>query len=269
MNQNFWGHPLLNAPLYFLGSLPFQQVDQSIDFVKEHSSHLPFLPQLPEANPQEDMSAQLLRGIELGYLDSEASSCLESFQNEFVESPRVKIQVVGPYTLGRTMSGSVEEVLPQWLHFWVGFVKQLKQAGFRQELWLQLDEPLWDAKRPLPENYPNFLRLLHDSRSHLRVGIHSCAPARPKLTTELKIDADFFSLNFVDQPLKPKEEEEWREYLGKGKALVAGRIKKGGEITPFPLSDEFPETALASTVCGLYDWTEEEIKITFQRLKKA
>ncbi|NDD05389.1 MAG: hypothetical protein EB078_10820, partial [Proteobacteria bacterium] len=88
----------MNLP-FFVGSLPFQSVSEAIDFVKKHSSHLPFLPQLPELNPQEDMIGQVLRGFELGHWDEKASTAMELFQNEFVESRRFKIQVAGPATV--------------------------------------------------------------------------------------------------------------------------------------------------------------------------
>lgn len=256
----------MNNSLFFLGSLPYESVTDAIDFVKKYSSHLPFLPQLPEANPQEDMVGQVLRGIELGYWDESASSCLELFQNEFVDAKRIKVQLAGPMTVARSLCTDTKEITPSWLNFWKGLVKQLTQAGFKQEIWLQIDEPFWSKDVKLPADYLYFLGEIKKSRPLLKLGLHSCNKQRPEMDEVLVPFTDFFSFNYIDSPMKAEDLATWTQLLSiTDLNLVMGVIPKG---TPFkgvrPRFDEkYNNRIWTSPPCGLYDWTAQEIETTF------
>ncbi len=257
----------MNHPLFFLGSLPYDSVIDAVNFVKQCSPSLPFLPQLPEANPQEDMVGQVLRGIELGHWDEQASSCLEYFQNEFVDAPRFKIQLAGPMTVARSLSTQFDEVTPSWMQFLKGLMKQLRQAGFQQEMWLQIDEPFWSSEVPLPPNYVEFLGEVRKSREKLKIGLHSCHKNRPKMDEVLAPFTDFFSFNYSVMPTTVEEIETWNQILSITDIhLVLGVIAKGvpfeGVITPF--DENFRDRLWVSPACGLYDWTSEDIQKTFQ-----
>ena len=79
-------------PLFFIGSLPFSNPAEAIDFVRRASPTFPFLPQLPGVNPQEDMVGQVLRGCELGCWDESASISFPGFLEAFADAPRVKFK---------------------------------------------------------------------------------------------------------------------------------------------------------------------------------
>lgn len=250
----------MKAPPFFIGSLPFQTSEEAIAFVKRVSSHLPFLPQLPEANPQEDMIGQVLRGFELGHWDERASSCLELFQNEFGDSPRFKIQIAGPFTVARSMSAPFEQVSKQWLAFWQGLRTQLRQGAFRGELWLQIDEPFWNKKNSLPEGYTRFLEAIRTSRAGLRLGMHSCATERPFIEKDILGLNDFFSFDFEKTPFSKEEQRFWEVPLGSEKTtLVVGKQTPADPHPEIPLFSDFPKNVWLSATCGLAGWTMEEI----------
>jgi len=198
---------ILEKPEFFVGSLPFQSVEEAILFVKKNSSHLPFLPQLPELNPQEDMIGQVLRGFELGFWDEKASVALEAFQNEFCESPRVKIQIAGPATVSRMLSLTEEKIIPQWEKLVVALLDQLRQGHFIGEIWLQIDEPLpkgtallLEGKHAAPKVMPYLfegrlseaIKKMRVGRQRVVFGLHSCATERPQLIARVTSRATVF-----------------------------------------------------------------------------
>jgi hypothetical protein len=254
----------LKALPFFAGSLPFLGASTAIKFVAEFSPHLPFLPQLPEGNPQEDPLAQTLRGVELGHWDEEASICLEEFQNEFVESLRVKIQVIGPYTLSRAISTPFSGFTAQWMRFWQGLSQQLRQAGFTQELWLQLDEPFWEGDRDLPLQYEALLDEVRSVRANLKVGIHSCHRNRPFPRESLRGRLDYLNFNFQDEPLRNEELA-----LAQHFTMIWGILNRGESELP-PLSAQLlPLSPWISAPCGLSEWSAQEIYLTFQNIVGA
>lgn len=252
---------------FFIGSLPFHTPEVAIDFVKRFSSHLPFLPQLPDANPNEDMIGQMLRGFQLGYWDEKASSCLELFQNEFGDAPRCKIQLAGPLTIARSMSNRLEQVIPQWLKFWEGLKKQLRQGAFRGELWLQIDEPSWSKEIGLGAGYEKFLEQIRNSRPNLKLGLHSCATNRPLIDKGILQLCDFFSFDFLLSPIASSEEEYWEEILANGRTrLILGLLNKDGKVPAIKLLENYPNQVFLSTPCGLYDWTLGDIERVYGKL---
>ncbi|NBT57527.1 hypothetical protein EBT16_01970 [bacterium] len=232
---------------FFVGSLPFQSVKEAIQFVKENSPHLPFLPQLPELNPQEDMIGQVLRGFELGYWDEKASIALEAFQNEFCESPRFKIQIAGPYTVSRTLSLPLSEIYPQWEALVLGISKQLRQGAFLGELWLQIDEPFWP-----PKGTALLLRDLEKKIPKSRLGVHSCATERPTPDAFESRLFRFFSLDCSRTPFMAEEKAFWEKWLKEDptRVFVWGYPQDSAQnLDSWPL--ENPQIWL-SAPCGLY-----------------
>jgi len=230
---------------FFVGSLPFQSVEKAIQFVKDNSSHLPFLPQLPELNPQEDMIGQVLRGFELGFWDEKASIALEAFQNEFCESPRFKIQIAGPYTVSKALSLPYDEIYPQWEKLVLGISKQLRQGAFTGELWLQIDEPFWP-----PKGRPYLLVGLELPKTVW--GIHCCATERPRLTPEELSRFRFFSLDCSRTPFSATERETWGKWLDEDPRRVFAwghPIDSPHTLDPWALSRS---QIWLSAPCGLY-----------------
>lgn len=232
---------------FFVGSLPFQSVEESIQFVKNNSSHLPFLPQLPELNPQEDMIGQVLRGFELGYWDEKASIALEAFQNEFCESPRFKIQIAGPNTVSRTLSLPIEEIYPQWEALVLGIAKQLRQGSFLGELWLQIDEPFWPSK-----GTALLLRDLQKKIPKSVFGVHCCATNRPiPDASELGLFR-FFSFDCSRTPFTEAEKTLWGKWLTEdpGRVFVWGHPQKSAQsLEPWVFQSS---QIWLSAPCGLY-----------------
>lgn len=232
-------------PTFFVGSLPFLSTKEAIQFVKDKSSHLPFLPQLPEMNPQEDMIGQVLRGFELGFWDEKASVALESFQNEFSESPRFKIQIAGPYTVSRALSLSEEEVWLNWQKLVLGISYQLRQGHFLGELWLQIDEPFWSKEKKPKAGYFENLEKISAQLSKTTWGLHSCATERPDLTPRELTHFRFLSFDCERTPVAKEELAKWEEWLKKDPKRI---LAWGGTATKGSTHNQI----WLSAPCGLY-----------------
>jgi len=233
-------------PAFFVGSLPFLNVPAAIEFVQKESAHLPFLPQLPELNPQEDMIGQVLRGFELGFWDEQASCALELFQNTFCESPGFKIQIAGPNTIARTLSLPFENIAPQWVTLVQGLHQQLRQGSFTGELWIQIDEPYLPHKGTaylLAELQPKLNRTVF--------GLHSCATVRPEADPELWAALRFMAFDCSKTPVSEAEKRLWDQWLQED----SRRVLAWGQPLNQPIEDAW---ALAqpqvwrSAPCGLY-----------------
>jgi methionine synthase II (cobalamin-independent) len=244
---------------FFIGSLPHQDPRDAIEFVKRYSPQLPFLPQLPESNPQEDMIGQVLRGLDLGFWDEKAASCLELFQNEFVDCPQFKIQIAGPYTVARSMSTRFMELAPLWIQFWKGLRKQISEAAFQGELWLQLDEPFWSANSPLPDGYTAFLQEVKATGSNMKLGIHSCATERPDLFPDHVKILDFFAFDFAGQTISPRESKVWSHLMEQeGKILAYGGLIANESLEKGNLPSS--SRLWVSAPCGFYGWDIKELE---------
>lgn len=232
---------------FFVGSLPFLSVREAIGFVKENSPSLPFLPQLPELNPQEDMIGQVLRGFELGYWDEKASMALELFQNTFCEAPQFKIQIAGPYTVSRALSLSFEEIYPQWAKLVLGISKQLRQGAFLGELLLQVDEP-WEP----PKGMALLLVDLQKKIPNSAFGLHSCATKRPELSKEDLAFFRFLSFDCERTAVTEEEKTGWSEWLKEDtRRFFAWGFPENARasLDPWVMSDK---QVWLSEPCGLY-----------------
>ena len=244
---------------FYIGSLPHTSVESAIQFVKTHSPELPFLPQLPGLNPQEDMIGQVLRGFEMGTWDDKASVCLANFWQEFSQSPRAKIQVAGPFAVARTMCMDFLEIMPQWITLFEGLVTQWESAKMKGEMWLQIDEPFWSKERPLPGAYPRFVGGLRKAFANLKIGIHSCATERPKIEAEIWPLFDFYSFDFSAHRMTAEEEAFWKKAPEK---LVAGILSRE---KPPALKNVISEVQWISASCGLADWSETQLQSLAER----
>lgn len=253
----------MNHRQFFVGSLPHTNPKDAIEFVKRYSSHLPFLPQLPEANPQEDMVAQVVKGIELGGWDENCASALERFQNEFNESPQVKIQLAGPLTLARTLSENFDKTILSWLEFSIRLMRQMRQGAFTGEIWLQVDEPSWSAENPLPENYLSLFSSVLGGVKGLRLGLHSCATHRPVLSDEITKTFGFFHFDFSRLAMTEAELGFWSKKLQDGNDLAIGCLTPA-QPEPEPALKSLPNAWIAAT-CGLYGWPVNQLAAVFGR----
>jgi hypothetical protein len=231
---------------FFVGSLPFLSVEEAIRFVKDNSSHLPFLPQLPELNPQEDMIGQVLRGFELGYWDEKASMALELFQNTFSESPQFKIQIAGPHTVSKTLSLPFNDIYPKWAKLVLGISKQLRQGAFLGELLLQVDEPYG-----LPKGTALLLADVQKEIPNSVLGLHSCATVRPLLSEDELGVFRFLSFDCERTVVTEQEKELWGNWLTRD----SRRFFAWGHSLEKPTRDPWfltEKQVWLSAPCGLY-----------------
>lgn len=231
---------------FFVGSLPFLSVEEAIQFVKDNSSHLPFLPQLPELNPQEDMIGQVLRGFELGYWDEKASGALELFQNAFSEAPRFKIQIAGPHTVSRTLSLPFGEIYQKWAELVLRLSQQLRQGAFLGELLLQVDEPYG-----LPKGTALLLADVQKDIPNSALGLHSCATERPILSEEEMNNFRFLSFDCSRTQVQDSEKEAWKNWLSAHtqRILAWGTPPQTQNLDPWALKED---QVWLSAPCGLY-----------------
>lgn len=237
---------------FFIGSLPHGSVESAIAFVKANSPDLPFLPQLPGLNPQEDMIGQVLRGFEIGAWDDKASICLAAFWREFAGAPRAKIQIAGPEAVARTMCMNIHEVLPQWNAMFEGVTAEWESAKMRGEAWFQIDEPYWNQENKLSDVYPRFLKGLKEIFPAAKFGIHSCAVPRQAMDMAIFPLCDFFAFD-CSRAFTSDERKFWEANPQK---LVAGVLTKDrpADLSRLPAGVEW-----VSATCGLADWSEDEI----------
>jgi len=247
--------------IFYIGSLPFTDPHRALQFVKENSPELPFLPQLPKANPKETMVAQALRGMQLGEWNKECSVCFESFLKDFRQSERLKIQVAGPLTVAWFSSKTFAEVEKTWMRMWKGVRKQIADSGFNGKVWLQLDEPIWSQQQQLPAHYDEFVDFLTGDSS-ISVGLHSCASERPIPSTTLMEKASFFSFDYLRSAMTAEEKLLWRGWLKKDRTLVVGIIdqKRGCQWQQAFQSQPEKGRVWMSASCGLFAWNEEDVE---------
>jgi len=257
-----------NPRHFFLGSLPFDNAGRAISFVKRYSDHLPFLPQLPRANKNEDMIQQMLCGFKSGRWDRNASICLAPFFSAFSKATKVKVQMGGPFTLARVLNRPLQDIVGDWLLLLRNLVEEFRGKGFKGQLWVQIDEPMWSEREPFPSAYDGFLGAAKLLDSKLLLGIHSCASHRPAFSSHLWSLCHFFSFDFLQSPLTGKEDDFLKTALQDEKFLIAGVYdkRKGpilGNLGPFASHPQ----VFVSSPCGLAGWTEEEMENTFSRLQ--
>ena len=252
---------------YFIGSLPHINVSDALQFVRRFSSHLPFLPQLPEANPNEDMIGQMLRGFEIGNWDDQTSCCLKGFLNEFGGVERVKLQFAGPFTVSRSMGVSLSEVESLWRELVGNLLVKWNRLSSWKHLWLQIDEPFWSKETSLPQGYSRFLDEIRSMSAELRIGIHSCASDRPELPSDIIQRCDFFCFDYTAKMMSTSEAVAWKAFLSHAnKDLVLGIMRKDSSEPCWQAVSELRSRrpdSLISSACGLYGWTVDEIEAVY------
>lgn len=248
---------------FFIGSLPYEDVDAAIKFVQKHSPTLPFLPQLPRANAGDSMVRQILKGFELNGWNRTTSIAFEPFFKTFHAHERIKIQLAGPYTVAWFSSKTFNETRTKWIRLWHAIADQIKNFGFKKELWLQLDEPIWSKDRELPKTYLDFIRETTVEWPRIRVGIHSCASDRPCDLQDLSSSVQFFSFDVTRKPFSAAEKKFWQNYTAHDGELVLGCLLKGKKTEANPLPELNPKQLWISASCGLADWLPEEIEEVF------
>ncbi len=256
----------MKPPLFFTGSLPFTDAHRALQFVKEFGSTLPFLPQLPRANPKETMAAQVIRGMQVGEWNNEISCCFSSFLSEFQKVDRFKIQMAGPFTTAWFSSKTYAATEATWNKMWDGVRKQIDRSGFKGEIWLQIDEPIWSIPRPLPVAYPAFLEsLVRDPR--VRIGLHCCSSERPLPDRNWMDKVSFFSFDYLRTHMTPEEKLLWRPWLGKDRILAIGIIDRIRGPQWKQTFESIPDdgSVWMSPSCGLFEWSDEDI----ERLTKS
>ena len=256
-------------PLFFVGSLPHKSRKEAIRFVENYAEDLPFLPQLPELNPQEDMIGQVLRGMEMGLWDDQASIAFKPFISTFANAKRAKIQIAGPVTVARTLCVDATSLFDPWKNLCKGITSQMRHGGFQGELWLQIDEPFWDKKKPLPPTYTKFLESIRTPKQ--KIGVHTCGLPRPDLSDEMVREFDFISMDFLAAPMTSDETVLWAKHLAsEKKILVAGILNEEGnpEYESIGLLKGNPSIWLSSP-CGHATWSDAKLQRFLKGISKT
>jgi methionine synthase II (cobalamin-independent) len=248
-----------NQPHFFIGSLPFLDPNAALDFVAKNSRHLPFLPQLPAANPQEDMIGQVLRGFEIGGWDEKASCCLKPFLSRYAQAKRIKIQIAGPFTVARAMSIDSADCAEMWVELSKKIIGQVSKSGFDGEIWLQIDEPFWSSEKELFRHYEKIVGSLKIA-GKVKLGIHSCATSRPRVESLKMASFDFWSFDYTSCSMTEDERAFWTHETAQLQKILAVGIysKENAPKNENVISNG--ANVWVSAGCGLADWNEEEIQ---------
>ena len=181
--------------------------------------------------------AQVISNLDRSYWSEESCSCLKPFVETFGNEPAVKIQLVGPMAVARTMSSTYEQVWAIWFQFVQGLVSQIDGLGLSGDLWIQLDEPYWSGELGLDPQYAGLVCSLRGMRKGNRIGINSSHGDRPEVDSTLAGFCDFLSFNFLERPADQKDEDLWAHlYKVSQTHLIAGVLSPGDAVLKTDLS---------------------------------
>lgn len=132
-----------------VGSLPFRDPDEALEFVRRWSPELPYWPQLPQAGPSEEMIAQFAPPI--GFCDKH-QSLSNSLKNDWSipaglaafsrAAPWTGIALRGQVTGPVTLSARLPDVAPMALAAWVAKLARMQAGLLGRPVLITVDEPL-------------------------------------------------------------------------------------------------------------------------------
>lgn len=212
-------------PIIGIGSVPFESVDEAMDFSLEH--HIAFLPQLTARG--EEMTEQARTGHHL---------CMKDFSQ--TPGPK-KFQLCGPHS-SKVPHKSVLKTAKS-------IIESLKE----DDLLLFIDEPILPFLTDEDREFYSELSKLTD------IGIHCCGNTSWHSLSTLPIKYISFDaeLSLSKVPVD--------EFIEKGIKIVLGVIPTNKEYDITQLFEEYKEFVfkyqnqiLLSTACGLANKTEDE-----------
>jgi len=232
-----------------MGSLPFLDSAQAVNFVLDRTYIIPFWPELPQRGTEELMLSRAERALHpswSGYLSGEASALFTFVDKISRKRPAlIKGQMCGPLTLAvysEAMSGSFSEKL-------VGARDAcLKQLVYQRQilshgdsrLLLLLDEPALVNFRELSlQEWASYLEVLSylyvaAQEHNCFLGLHSCS-AFDRSFLKFTIDLLAFDATHHKQEdlLSANLSAEWQDALNGGLLVVPGvfaAVPSGGDL---------------------------------------
>ncbi len=185
-----------------VGSLP--HLDPARALALSLSQDLPFLPELPRLDPDEFMVPAALRGLEPGVPDL---SVLRRFLAALPGPTLVKVQMVGPTTLGLERAGWLERRARDTM-------AALREAGHRALF--VIDEPVG----PGPA-LPSLVRVLREQGAE--VGLHCCGNTDWGAVLELDLDVVSLDARLSLEALL-SHRRQWLGFVERGGSLALGII---------------------------------------------
>lgn len=290
MSTNYQSLPQILSPYKYLGigSLPYQEVDQALNFVFSRSAVVPFWPELPRKDVAERMMARAERAAHprwSGYSENEASglhALLKKLKSGQCSPPIIKCQVPGPLTMATVsekLAGSFE-----------GKLVEAREVCFRQIKWqhdvlkefnipllVVVDEPCLGKEFEITgERWKQVhaaLSYLYTRVSELGafLGLHCCGESEARYT-ELPLDLCSFDLTAkYNIAALTRDLPYWKEMLGRGAVIALGvyrsTVSPGEEELELQRGEKISQEAKAlfsassgqllfSTSCGLAHATQ-------------
>ena len=149
-----------------IGSLPFTDISEAIDFSFEHS--IPFVPDLPKINSNEFMLEQ----AKLSDKDAYQQIAIEAFLKRLEESGfngEVKNQLPGPLCLSRYLDWSFQKASKYWEVMFIDRVEKFQRT--ENPFWLFIDEP--SLFQESEEDRQKLFQVLKPY-SDIKIAIHYC-----------------------------------------------------------------------------------------------
>lgn len=243
-------------PITGIGSLPFENAAQGLEFVRAHSPHFPYVPQFPRLGRFEEMTLEPFQAakdfieergraaVKKGRLEEMLRECaswdpVRKITHDFLSQSwsadvEVKTQIIGPYTLSTQLlyAGSPileidvgrELILRRLTAIATAEIALLREKFSR--VTFVFDEPgLAFLKK---KDVLKATKIAKEICSQLKsdgtqLGIHSCAPLPGDPSAALFREVGYQVLALAFEPLRPLDETVSKEYLN-------AHLKSGGRI---------------------------------------
>jgi hypothetical protein len=268
-----------------IGSLPFNDPLEAVDFVATFCPHLPFCPQPPSADLAEDTLAQQLDSSPRGWAWSLDHFVDAALAGAFPHALALKTQVTGPITLAgllgatgqATVSAKLLAALANWVIDHVSWqLDRLRAAG--RPVLVFLDEPALALLGP--SDVAKARALLVPVLDRVRslgglTGIHCCATTAPGLLGSFGADAISYDASTAAVPKLHDETvlSDQRRVISFGLTGAAPRSEPAGvAFSRWLVAAAFEgdpqrlaRRTIVTTRCGLGRSTVPEAEAAFDR----
>jgi hypothetical protein len=189
-----------------IGSLPFQNIDQAIDYASQFD--LPFVPTLPQLDPNELMMSLALKGMEANN-PRPLEQCLVPMLASGAK--KIKYQIMGPVSGKWFLEQSGNEVsleqLKDFLHARIQCVLNLFDR-YQSECILFLDEPALEFVNE--DSYQILSQFIQDINDD-HIGVHCCSNANWE--NFLNLPVQYLSMDYYRYYANINAQWSWDEVL--------------------------------------------------------
>ena len=149
-----------------IGSLPFTDITEALDFSFKHS--LPFVPDLPNINPDEFMLEQAKLSMERSYEQIALNKFLDRLENLAFQG-EIKNQLPGPLCLCRFLNWNFQKAYDVWSRMLENRIEKFDKI--KNNFWIFIDEPSFFQESE--GNREKIFKAL-ESFSDFKLAIHYC-----------------------------------------------------------------------------------------------